>query len=194
LCRCLRLCAILFSIVLSSNSFALEPEEVLGEYWKDPLFGVAAAESTHRVEVLYQLLYPELIKTISGQKMRFIFENKSDEVHVFLFSSSPDELQEDQTFQAFVADEVHHATMKSHSGEGHNHTESSSAKDTKSIVSVLEDRPTMTIEPWDTREIILRFDQAGVVYLRCILDGHEDHNHNSVIEVTPADFLLEHHH
>jgi len=170
-----------FSLLLPTSAVALQPEDILGEYWNDPLFGVASAQKTVHVEALYRLLFPELITLESGATTRFVFENKTDQVHVFLFSESVDgALEED--FRLFVEDEVRHATMEVSSNDGHVHSHSNT-DDAKSIVGTLADKPTMTIQPGDTREIILRFDQPGRVHLRCVLEGHEDLEHESVIIV-----------
>ena len=84
---CFRTYGFAYLLLASAHTSALQPEDVLGEYWTDPLFGVASAENSQRVEVLYQLLFPEVIEVFSGQTTRFIFENNSDQVHVFLFSN-----------------------------------------------------------------------------------------------------------
>lgn len=169
--------------LLASNSVdALQPEDILGKYWLDPLFGVASAQHTVRVEVLYRLLFPETIDIDADSTTRFVFENKTEEVHVFLFSEEVDATLEDEEFQLFVEDEVRHATMDVSSSDGHVHS-NSNTDDAKSIVGSLSDRPTMTIQPGDKREIIIRFDTPTTVHLRCVLEGHEELEHESVINI-----------
>ena len=184
---------VLLGILLATLSFpswSLEPEDILGEYWKDPLFGVASAQSVHRVEVLYKLLFPKEMEVFTEQKTRFVFENNTDEVHVFLFSSEPSEALEDSDYAAFVRDEVMHAKMEVTTPEGHEHT-GSSTDDAKSMVGSLADRPTMTIQPHDTREMIIKFDEPLTLVLRCVLDGHEDLGHESIIKVLDGSFFVE---
>lgn len=174
----------------SVSGYGLEPEDILGEYWKDPLFGVASAESVHRVEVLYKLLFPEQIEAFTEQKTRFVFENRTDEVHVFLFSLEPSEAMGDEKYKAFVEDEVKHARMEVSSADGHVHSNTNTDA-AKSMVGTLADRPTMTIQANDTREMIIRFDEPATLVLRCVIEGHEDLGHQSTIKVLDGNFLLE---
>ena len=168
----------------SSLVYALEPEEILGEYWKDPLFGVASANQRVQVEVLYGMLFPQTINVPANQRVRFVFQNKSEDIHVFLFEQHGDNALSDDAFKAFVADEVHHASMALSSNDGHVHAHNGANADgTKSIVGRLSDRPTMTLQAHDEREMILMFDAPGMVSLRCILEGHEDLGHESVLKV-----------
>ena len=187
---CFRTYGFAYLLLASGHISALQPEDVLGEYWTDPLFGVASAESSQRVEVLYQLLFPKVIDVFSGQTTRFIFENNSDQVHVFLFSKQPDEALKDEAFRSFVADELFHATQEIASNDGHVHSNTDS-DDAKSMVGSLADRPTMTLKPFDKREIIIAFDEPSTILIRCVLDGHEELGHESVIKVRNGDFLKE---
>lgn len=180
----------LWLAIYSLSGYALKPEDILGEYWKDPLFGVASAESVHRVEVLYKLLFPEEIEVFTGQKTRFVFENRTDEVHVFLFSAEPDDALGDEEYKAFVEDEVRHARMEVSSADGHVHSNANTDA-AKSMVGTLADRPTMTIQPKDTREMIIRFDEPATLVLRCVMAGHEDHGHESRVDVLDGGFFLE---
>ena len=180
----------LWLAIYSLSGYALKPEDILGEYWKDPLFGVASAESVHRVEVLYKLLFPEQIEVFTEQKTRFVFENRTDDVHVFLFSAEPTEALSDDEYKAFVEDEVRHARMEVSSADGHVHSNTNTDA-AKSMVGRLEDRPTMTIQPKDTREMIIRFDEPTVLVLRCVIEGHEDLGHESRIDVLDGSFFVE---
>lgn len=183
-------CCFVLLLFASSKLSALQPEDVLGEYWTDPLFGVASAEKSQRVEVLYQLLFPEVIEVFTGQTTRFVFENNSDQIHVFLFSAGPDDVQNDDDFKSFVSDELHHASQEIASNDGHVHS-SAESDDAKPLVGMLSDRPTMTLQPHDKREIILSFDEPATVILRCVLDGHEELGHQSIINVVDSGFLLD---
>lgn len=188
--RGIRVISSILLAIVSLPVSSLEPEDILGEYWKDPLFGVASAQSVHRVEVLYKLLFPERLEVFTSQKTRFVFENNTDEVHVFLFSSEPSEALNDREYIDFVNDEVMHARMEVTSNEGHVHS-SGNTDDAKSMVGTLADRPTMTIQPHDTREMIIRFDEPATLVLRCVLEGHEDLGHESVIKVLDGSFFTE---
>ncbi len=172
------------------SGHALKPEDILGEYWKDPLFGIASAESAHRVEVLYKLLYPEQMEVFTEKKTRFVFDNRTDQVHVFLFSAEPTEALSDEEYKAFVADEVRHARMEVSSADGHVHSNTNTDA-AKSMVGTLADRPTMTLQPQDTREMIIRFDEPATLVLRCVIEGHEDLGHESRIEVLDGSFFKE---
>ena len=175
----------------SLSVYSLEPEDILGEYWKDPLFGVASAENAQKVEVLYKLLFPQEMEVFSGQRTRFVFENKTEEVHVFLFSSEPSHALHDEQYQAFVKDEVMHATMPGNHSGGHDHSSAAGNSAAKSMVGNLEDKPTMTLQPNDTREMIIRFDAPTTLTLRCVLEDHADMGHESVIRVRDGSFLVE---
>ncbi|KZY71078.1 hypothetical protein A3742_00900 [Oleiphilus sp. HI0071] len=177
-------------VIYSLSAYALKPEDILGEYWKDPLFGVASAESVHRVEVLYKLLFPEQIEVLTNQKTRFVFDNRTDEVHVFLFSAEPADAMKDAEFKAFVEDEVRHARMEVSSADGHVHSNTNTDA-AKSMVGTLADRPTMTIQPQDTREMIIRFDTPTKLVLRCVIEGHADHGHESYIQVLDGGFFAD---
>lgn len=176
---------------MSLSVYSLEPEDILGEYWKDPLFGVASAENVQKVEVLYKLLFPQEMEVFSGQRTRFVFENKTEEVHVFLFSDEPSYAMRDKQYQAFVKDEVMHATMPGDHSGGHDHSSGSGNSAAKSMVGSLEDKPTMTLQPNDTREIIIRFDKPTTLTLRCVLEDHADMGHESRILVKDGSFLTE---
>lgn len=181
----------LWLLGLSLSVYSLEPEDILGEYWKDPLFGVASAENVQRVEVLYKLLFPQEMEVFTGQRTRFVFENKSEDVHVFLFSEEPVQALDDEQYQAFVKDEVMHATMESNHSGGHDHAGGGGNSAAKSMVGRLEDKPTMTIQPNDKREIIIGFDEPTILTLRCVLEDHADMGHESRIRVLDGSFFLE---
>lgn len=175
----------------SLSVYSLEPEDILGEYWKDPLFGVASAENVQKVEVLYKLLFPQEMDVFTGQRTRFVFENKTEEVHVFLFSEEPSHALHDEQYQAFVKDEVMHATMPGNHAGGHDHSSAAGNSAAKSMVGSLADKPTMTIQPNDTREMIIRFDAPTTLTLRCVLEEHVEMGHESVIRVRDGSFLVE---
>lgn len=167
-------------------SNAVQPEDILGEYWNDPLFGVASADIVQRVEVLHRLLFPNTIEINAGEVVRFVFENKTDEAHIFLFSQDPQSDLLDGDYMDFVHDEHHHATMPPDNTEGHKHAHNTESDDAKSIVGTLSDRPTMALTAFDKREMILSFDSPAKVFLKCILEGHEDQNHESIVWIKPS--------
>ena len=168
-----RLLLILSLLCCFANQSAagITAEQVLGEYWKDPLFGEAAAELSISIEILSHRLWPELIKVSAGKNIRFVFLNKSDEPHLIAFSADMNSLLGDQKFQRFVKDELSHAEKKVITGENHSHADSS-ANDAATIVKTLIQRPTVFVLPQDKKEILIHFDEAGSIAVFCVLDGH----------------------
>jgi len=173
----------LFSLALvSSYSGALEPEDVLGEYWKDPLFGEALPEQEYQIDVLYKQLWPAKLAVAQGQKVRFEFFNKTDEAHVFAFTHDITLLEQSDGFQAFINDEIMHANTASSTVDGHHHSDTST-DDAKSMVRTMDQIPTVTLKPQDRREIIIRFTKLTPVFLHCLVPGHEAHGHHSFISI-----------
>lgn len=189
ICRFMKkVCLVSLSLVISAFlnvrfSYALEPESVLGEYWKDPLFGEAAAQTEVNVELLYKLLWPQRVLLNTGQKVRFNVENKTELLHVLALVEEHHAEHATSDFKKFVEEEVIHAEMKDHSAVGHHEHSVASGDAALSLVRTLDQKPTVTVRPDETKELIVRFDQPGVVYLRCVVEGHESLDHNSVIEV-----------
>jgi uncharacterized cupredoxin-like copper-binding protein len=178
-----------FSVLLSCTilavmpASALEPESVLGEYWKDPLFGEAAAEAEVQIELLHRLLWPQEFTVTAGHKVRLNVFNKTEELHVLALTADPGQLNLDSEFQAFISEEVFHASMKDGYVSGHHDHHVSSGDAALSLVRNLDQKPTITVAPGDNKELIIRFDDAAVVHLRCVIDGHEDLKHHSLIRV-----------
>lgn len=174
----------LFCLALvGPNSGALEPEDVLGEYWKDPLFGEALPEQEYRIDVLYKQLWPAQLSVIQGQKVRFEFFNKTDEAHVFAFTHDITQLKQSDSFQAFIKDEIMHANTVSSTVDGHHHSDTS-AEDAKSMVRTMDQTPTVTLKPQDRREIIIKFTKLTPVFLHCVVPCLEAQDHNSFISIS----------
>ena len=87
-------------------------EQVLGEYWKDPLFGEAAADVSIPIELLSSKIWPETINVAADKNIRFVFHNKSDQFHLVAFSADVNGLLNDQAFQNFIKDEVSHSEKR----------------------------------------------------------------------------------
>jgi uncharacterized cupredoxin-like copper-binding protein len=179
---------LVFCVLLALPARSLQPEDILGEYWKDPLFGVAAAQQTIQFEVLYKLLFSPNNNAHTAKKTRVVFENKTDEVHVFVLTKDMNALSEDEGFKSFVKDELHHASMATQATSGHHDHSSGSADGAKSIVRTLDENPTVTVAPDDFKEIIIRFNDPGEVRVLCVVEGHEELEHTNVISVNESVF------
>lgn len=179
------LCVLLLALLTLSIRpvYALSPEQVLGEYWKDPLFGAAASNKDVSLEVLYKTIWPSESRVHVGETVRFIAINKGDELHLLLFSKARSRLQEDTQFQEFVADEVHHAQAAPSASHHHSHHGSATVDETVDIVKQISQRPTLLIKPGERKETLVRFDHPGKYYVFCVLDDHLDQGYISEIIV-----------
>lgn len=160
---------------LSGHSASeITAERVLGEYWKDPLFGVAAESQTIHVEVLSDRLWPGFIQVPASETIRFVFLNRSTKQHLFAFAKDIHALRKDEAFQQFITDELFHASQEgSRDPRTHSHA-SSSVDDAEAIVKLLDQRPTVFVKPNETKEILVRFEQSGQVALSCVIDAHNE--------------------
>lgn len=178
-------------MLLPSFGFAVNPcsagvtaEQVLGEYWKDPLFGAAAAEISINVDILPDHLWPKTITVPANKTIRFVFVNKSKEPRLIAFSDDVNTLLADSEFTQFVKDEMLHSEKKVVAGEGHSHSHgSSSADDAKSIVKTLAQRPTVFVVPDDLKEILVRFDEPASIKMFCAIDAHHANGFLVTVEV-----------
>lgn len=171
------------SVLSAKVASEITAERVLGEYWKDPLFGVAAESHTIQVDVLNDRLWPDNIQIPASETIRFVFFNRSKKQHLLAFAIDMQALRQDETFQKFIADELFHAKQEAnHDPRSHSHS-SSSVDDAESIVKLLEQRPTVFVKPGETKEILVRFDQTDTVALSCVLDAHNETLINGSIEV-----------
>ncbi len=169
-------------IVLKVNA-GLTAEDVLGEYWKDPLFGEAAESVTIQIDILNGIIWPEKIKVPINQTIRFVFLNKSKESHLFAFTNDSVALLEQKSFQRFIQDEIFHSKKESQSDpRSHSHS-SSSVDDAEAIVKRLDQRPTVFIKPNDIKEILVRFNKQELVELRCVINEHKETILKGVVEV-----------
>lgn len=177
---------VLFCGLLFFSSMALSKitaEAVLGEYWKDPLFGEAAESHTVQIEILNGKIWPNVISVTKSEIVRFVFLNKSKQHHLFAFAKDIDLLLQDASFQDFIQDEIFHSDQESNSDpRSHSHS-SSSVDDAEAIVKLLPQRPTVFIKPDDTKEILIRFDESQLVQLHCVLGDHQDNTIKGIIEV-----------
>lgn len=173
----------LLLFALSKACFAgYTAEQVLGEYWKDPLFGEAATELTIYIDILSDRLWPGKIIVPPNKNIRFVFINKSDHPHLIAFSDNPEALLSDPDFTGFVQDELFHSTKKVVMGAGHNHA-SSNVNDAQAIVKTMSQRPTVFIVPDDQKEIMMRFDTGSPIQLFCAMDMHHLSGYLSEINI-----------
>lgn len=170
--------------LLSGFAFAkITAEAVLGEYWKDPLFGEAAESHTVKIEVLNGKIWPNTISVKHSETIRFVFLNKSKENHLFAFAKDVDVLIKEDVFQRFIQDEIYHSKQESTSDpRAHSHS-SSSVDDAEAIVKLLSQRPTVFIKPNDIKEILIRFLEPASVELRCVISAHQDKAIEGMVEV-----------
>ncbi|MFT6907848.1 MAG: putative cupredoxin-like copper-binding protein [Oleiphilaceae bacterium] len=174
---------ILLVLISSIVNAGLTAEDVLGEYWKDPLFGEAAESLTIQVEILSGRIWPGKIKVPQNQTIRFVFLNKSKESHLFAFTNNIDALMAKESFQKFIKDEIFHSKQASQADpRSHSHT-SNSVDEAEAIVKRLDQRPTVFVKPNDVKEILVRFKVSGMVELRCVIDEHKENILKGVVEV-----------
>jgi uncharacterized cupredoxin-like copper-binding protein len=169
--------------LLSINSQAgITAEQILGEYWKDPLFGAAATEQTVLVDVSTGQVWPSEITVPVSKNIRFVFSNKSSESHLFAFTQDVDVLLKNEEFIKFVKDELYHSQQTVNTSSGHSHS-GTSVNDAEAIVKKLSQRPTVFIKPDDLKEILIRFDEPIKLNFTCVLDPHEDKPYTGIINV-----------
>lgn len=176
---------LLCSLILFSSTILakITPESVLGEYWKDPLFGEAAESQTVQIEILNGKIWPTEILVQSSETIRFVFLNKSKAHHLFAFSEDINQLIQDDVFQKFVQDEVFHAEQSSQASPRHHSHAASSVDDAEAIVKLLSQRPTVFVKPDDKKEILIRFSEPAWVELRCVIEAHQEQALKGTIEV-----------
>lgn len=165
----------------STSSVAITPEQVLGEYWKDPLFGEASSDKSVSIEILQGTLWPKTIIAQKDQTLRILFINKTEELHFIAISEDIESLVKDEEFKLFVKEEIYHAELNPITNGQHTHA-STELDDAKSIVVTLDDRPTVLIPRHDKKEILIRLNKAVAINLQCILDGHDSEKGEMKIE------------
>jgi len=175
---------IVLLLALSATAHALKPEDVLGEYWKDPLFGAAAAKETVQVEILHKLLWPKEISVTRGHNIRFVVTNKTPMLHVLAFSEDPETLLVDDDFQVYLQEDLFHASMEPITHGQHTHA-GTAVDDPKPIVLTMDRNPSVLVRPEEFKEVIIQFESQTSVTLFCVVSGHEDERHQSVIKVLP---------
>lgn len=179
-----KLLLILFFLLYSISSLAgITAEDVLGEYWKDPLFGEAAESQTIHVEILQGRIWPEQISVPVDQTVRFVLINKSEEIHLFAFTNNVASLKTQSEFKRFIDDELYHAETEARAaGHAHSHS-ATSVDDAQAIVKLLEQRPTVLVKPEDKKEILIRFTKNEIIELHCVIPAHYEHNLKGIIKV-----------
>jgi len=178
----LRFLVPILGLLLAKTSIALEPEQVLGEYWKDPLFGEAAAGLTVQVEVLNNKLWPETISVPTGVNIRFVVTNKTEEIHLLAMTADLESLTSDASFKKFLNDEVYHTKLKPVVSGQHQHA-STNVDDARSMVKTLDERPTVIVRPREFKEVLVRFSEPNELLLFCALDDHLEAGYSSVLTI-----------
>ncbi len=157
-------------------------ESVLGEYWKDPLFGEAAGEFTLRLELLDELIWPKQLEVKLARKIQVVFENKDKEMHIMAFSPDPQELLSNEDFHVKIKDTLLHATQTSWYTGDHQHN-GNDFNDTQNFVKSLGDLALIVVEPGDRKEVIIRFDTTDPITFFCVLDHHINEGYASKLLV-----------
>ena len=160
----------------------LTAEQVLGEYWKDPLFGEAASEATVAVDLLFDQVWPSKITVPSGKNIRFVFFNKSKTPHLMAFSNDISIQLADDRFKKFIKDELFHSQQRVIAGQGHSHS-GTSVDDAQALVKTLDQWPTVFVKPDDKKEILIRFNEPTTIFFTCVLDMHEEEVYRGAIDV-----------
>jgi len=173
----------LFTSVFSPIGFAgFTAEEILGEYWKDPLFGEAASDATISIDLLPGMVWPSKVTVPLSKNVRFVFINKSEEPHLVAFSSDINKQLEDERFQKFIKDELYHSQQQVIGGTGHSHS-GSAVGDAEALVKTLDQWPTVFIKPDEKKEILIRFDELTQIPFICVLDTHEEKDYEGIIDI-----------
>lgn len=170
----------LLSLFVPVSNAEITAESVLGEYWKDPLFGEAAGEVSASFELLWQRVYPGEHQLPLNKKIQFSFENRDAEMHIMAFSHKPEELVLDQEFQSLVTDTLLHAQQKKTYSSNHQHN-NSDVTNPQEFVKVLEDLPLVVVKPSSRKEIVIRFEDSSPVTIFCVLDDHFEKGYFSKI-------------
>lgn len=181
-----KLFSLIILLVMCAQAHALKPEDVLGDYWNDPLFGSAAAKQTVQVEILYKLLWPKTQRVAANANIRFVVTNKSDDLHVLAFAKEPEAVIADHEFGHAIADEVYHAQAEKTPDAHHSHIVSSVDKPLP-IVLTMDRNPRVLVKPWEFKEVIIQFEAHETVYLFCVLDNHLHEGYISEIQVQGAE-------
>lgn len=158
-------------LAFGGRSWALTAEQVLGEYWKDPLFGAAASSQEVKLELLYKKIWPEHVTVQQGATVRIVALNRGEDIHILLFSDTLDPRSDDKAFQAFLNDERHHAA-NTVSTSHHQHSGGRAVDETVDIVKEVGQQPTLLIKPGEQKEMLLRFEDNGTYYGFCVVDEH----------------------
>lgn len=156
-------------------------ESVLGEYWKDPLFGEAAGELTQTFELLKNRVIPDQATIKLNKKIQIIIENRDSDMHIIAFSPTPLALLADEVFKTLVDDTVLHARKKKVYGNNHQHS-SSDVSSPQEFVKNMDDLPLVVVKPYTRKEIIIRFNESNPVTVFCVLDDHINSGYVSKID------------
>jgi uncharacterized cupredoxin-like copper-binding protein len=147
-------------------------EQVLGDYWNDPLFGEAATDSTVELEILTGRIWPESLSVSEGEKVRIVVRNKTNTPHMLVFTESLEELSRSEAFQGLVKDELYHATQKKSDGRHHSH-EGTNVDDAQSIVKTIDQNPSVFVQGNDMKEVLIKFTKPGYVSYACMIGSHK---------------------
>jgi|GEM_PF-1514265 len=173
----------LFTSMFSLSGFAgFTAEEILGEYWKDPLFGEAASEATVSIELLPGMIWPNNVTVPLAKNVRFVFINKSEESHLIAFSEDIKKQLADDRFQKFIKDELYHSQQQVIGGTGHSHS-GQAVGDAEALVKKLDQWPTVFVKPDEIKEILIRFDIPMQLPFICVLETHEEKEYKGIIDI-----------
>lgn len=172
----------LMSLVAPAS--ALTAEDVLGDYKSDPLFGVAAAEREVVLELLHRLIWPKESEVRHGERIRIKLINKSKRAHAVVFSTEPSSIIKDKDFQAFVKDDLMHASLEPIRDGQHTHADLGFSAP-KAMVKKISDHPVLTVRAGEFREMIVEVDVNEAIIVVSVSEEVFEDGYVSSIFVVP---------
>ena len=164
--------SLLLLFTLTTNA-GVTAEDILGEYWKDPLFGQAATDRTVELEVLVGRVWPQSVNISSGSKVRVLVKNRTNEPHLLVFTKDLKALYQSEAYKMFVLDELYHSKKKAQQGSGHSHS-GNSVGDAESIVKPLSQNPSVFVVGGDRKEVLIEFEGTGIANYSCMIESHRN--------------------
>ncbi len=171
---------------MSPEVTALQPEDVLGEYWNDPLFGEAAAQQSLRLELLHRKLFPETVFAERGRTLQLVVDNRTAEAHMLVITDDPQALQNDAKFRRFRDDTLLHEQKTAAMTHHHHEHAEANAEAAQAMVKTLKQRPSVFVRAGERKEILLRFDEINALRVMCVLPGHEELGHHSLLQIVDS--------
>lgn len=155
----------------------LTAEAVLGDYRSDPLFGEAAANKSVIIEVGDYIIAPKNISVETMVNIRFVFTNSSKQTHLMVMANDINEVIKDQSF---INAYLEHGESQVSVPGGHSHG-NTSTEGSSPMVKLINEHPAVFINPGDTKEVLVRFEDTRIIQLACVLDDHHKQGVNGIV-------------